>query len=183
MRYRHALAEYLFAEEEYKALLRAREEARLRARVEEGLRRQKMARLLQAEIVRSRREAEVRDLELALAKTLSRAAASKGHRSFRGVAPAIHQISNRHLIDPLVTPHLHDNASRAGVEKESPELLRDASAVQASVGDKVCTMSTSCVHSLTCMVSPNLSTTERRAQVTADRHVSPLRGLNTPFPI
>ena len=144
MRYRYALAEYLSVEEEYKALLRAREEARLRARVEEGLRRQKMARLLQAEIVRSRREAEVRELELALAKTLSRAVASKGHRSFRGVSPVIRQISNRHLIDPLVTPYLHVHAPRA--EKESPELLRDTSAVRASIGDKVCAMSNSCVH-------------------------------------
>ena len=144
MRYHHAFAEYLSAEEEYKALLRAREESSLGARVEEALRRQKWARLLQAEIVRPRREPQVRELELALAKTLSRAAASKDWRSFR----VIRKISDRPVIDPLVTHHLYANAPRAGeagVEKELPELLRDTSAVQASVGDKVCGMSNSFV--------------------------------------
>ena len=137
MRYRHALTEYLAAEEEYKALLRAREEARLRARVEEALRRQKRARLLQAEIVRARA------VELALDKALSRAAASKDNRSLRGIAPFIRQTSERH------SPYPHVIATRAdetGVEKKSPELLRNSSAVQASVGDKVCGMPNSFVH-------------------------------------
>ena len=141
MRYRHALAEYLSAEGEYKALIRAREEARLRARVEAALRRQKLERLLQAEIVRSRGEPQVRELELALAEHLSRAAPPKDHRSFRGMAPVIRQTSYRPLIDPLVTSYLHANGPRAdetGVEKGSSESLRDSYAVRASVGDKVC---------------------------------------------
>lgn len=146
MRYRHALAEYLSAEEEYKALLRAREEARLRARVEAALRRQKLARLLQAEISRSRR---VPELELALARHLSQAAPSEDHRSFRGMAPVTRQTSYRPLIDPLVTPYLHANGPRVDetrAEKGSSESLRDSCAVRASVGDKVCGVSNSFVH-------------------------------------
>jgi len=148
MRYRRALAEYLAVEEECRAFLRAREEARLGARVEEALRRQKWARLLQAEIVRERRELQERELELALAKTLFPAAPSNDH-SFRGIVPVVRQTSEQPFIDPLVTPFLHVNAPRAdeaGVDKESPQSLRDSSAVQASIGDKVRAMSNSFVH-------------------------------------
>ena len=148
MRYRQALAEYLSAEEEYKALLRAREEASLRARVEAALRHQKLAHLLQAEIVRSHR---VPELELALAKHLSRAAPSEDHRSFRGMAPVTRQTSYRPLIDPLVTPYLHVHGSRVeetGIGKGAPESLRNSCAVRASAGNEVCVASNSLVHGL-----------------------------------
>jgi hypothetical protein len=112
-RYRRALTEYLAAEEEYKALLRAREEARLRARVEDALRRQERARLLRAEIARARREQQVRQLEEALAAALSRD------------------------IVPYLCAHVA-RADDAGVEKESSESPRDSSAGRSSAEDEVC---------------------------------------------
>lgn len=145
MRYRRAFAEYLAVEEE---------EARLRTRVEEALRRQKWARLLQAEIVRERRELQVRELERALAKTLFPAAAPwKDHRSLRGIAPVIPQNSDQPPIDPLVTSSLHANALG------SPESSRDFSA------DKVCVIMSRFVFfrsftTLTCMIKG--PTSERR---------------------
>ena len=98
VRYRRAVAEYLSAEGEYKALLHAREQAKLRARVarvEEALRRQKRARLLRAEISRARREQQAWELERTFAKALSREEISKDYRSFRDIASVICGSSGR----------------------------------------------------------------------------------------
>jgi len=73
VRYRRALSEYFAAEEEYNAVLRAREEARISAYAED-LRRER-ARLLRAQIARARQEQQARQLEQALAEVLSRAVA------------------------------------------------------------------------------------------------------------
>ncbi|KAH9955301.1 hypothetical protein BC827DRAFT_880529 [Russula dissimulans] len=54
VRYRRALSEYFTAEEEYNAVLRAREEARIHAHAEDL--RQEGARLLRAQIARARQE-------------------------------------------------------------------------------------------------------------------------------
>ncbi|KAH8982233.1 hypothetical protein EDB92DRAFT_131878 [Lactarius akahatsu] len=71
--YRRALADYLVAEEE---LFRAREEATLRARVE-ALQRQEEARLLQARIIRARKERQVQQLERVLAQERAAALAAR----------------------------------------------------------------------------------------------------------
>ncbi|KAH9003668.1 hypothetical protein EDB86DRAFT_2845923 [Lactarius hatsudake] len=71
--YRRALADYLVAEEE---LFRAREEATLRARVE-ALQRQEEARLLQARIIRARKEQQVQQLERVLAQERAAALAAR----------------------------------------------------------------------------------------------------------
>jgi hypothetical protein len=140
-RYRRALAEYLYAEGEYEALLRAREQAKLRARVEEALRRQELARLLRVEISRARREQQAQELERTLAKDLSREDVSKNHRSLRDIAPVICGTSRGPRQDTLVFPFPHAHASRtggAGAEKESPESLWGMSAVRSSAEDGVC---------------------------------------------
>jgi hypothetical protein len=130
VRYRHALAEYLSAEEEYGALLRAREQAKLRARVEEALRRQERARLLRVEISRARREQQAREVERTLAKALSWEEVSKGHRSFRDITPVMWGTSGRRRRDTLAFPFLHAHTS--------PESFRGASAVHSSAEDRVC---------------------------------------------
>lgn len=71
--YRRALTEYLVAEE---GLFRAREEATLRARAE-ALQHQEEALLLQARIIRARKEWQVQQLERALAQVRAAALVTK----------------------------------------------------------------------------------------------------------
>jgi hypothetical protein len=133
VRYRRALAEYFSAEEEYEALLRAREQGKLRARVEEALRRQERAPVLRVEISRARREQQTRELERILGKALSGEEVPKDFRSFRHIAPVICRTSGRPRQDTLVFPLMHAHA-----EKESRESFRGIYAVQSPAEDTVC---------------------------------------------
>ncbi|KAH9056425.1 hypothetical protein EDB87DRAFT_1636875 [Lactarius vividus] len=99
--YRRALADYLVAEEE---LFRAREEASLRARVE-ALQRQEEARLLQARIIRARKERQAQQLERVLALAQERAAAlaarmaiPEGHFSLPRMVPVACSIPERSVL-------------------------------------------------------------------------------------
>ncbi|KAI0270563.1 hypothetical protein BC834DRAFT_520502 [Gloeopeniophorella convolvens] len=74
-RYRQALAEYLAAEQEYKEVIRAREEAAQRARAEALLREQ--ARLRHAQIARTQRELQAREYLQALANARAQALAQQ----------------------------------------------------------------------------------------------------------
>ena len=112
VRYRRALSEYLSAEEEYNAVLRAREETRIRAHAE-GLRRER-ARLLRAQITRARQEQQARQFERALAEVLSRVAVPEGdhdHLSLRDVVPVMCGASKRSLSDTVV-PRLRAQQSQ-----------------------------------------------------------------------
>jgi hypothetical protein len=131
-RYRRALAEYLTAEEEYNAVLRAREEAVLRARAEAF--RQERARLLRA-----------RQFKQALARARAHALASKASDdlSLPRVAPVVcspPERCGRSLPDVLASrrPHTHDlHVDGAGVWKELLGSLYD-SAHQPAADRKVC---------------------------------------------
>ena len=157
-RYCRALTEYLTAEEEYKALLRAREEAKLRARVEDALRRQERARLLRAEIARARREQQVQQLEEALAAALSRD------------------------IAPYLCAHVA-RADDAGVEKESPESPLDSSTGRSSAEDEVCGLFDFFGHDSDYIISLSLSTKQRKTRGTANHHFSTPSRMSPPYPV
>jgi len=113
VRYRRALGEYLAAEEEYDALLRAREEAKLmRARAEAI--HQERARLRVAQLAHGRREQQARQFKQGLAKVMARAAVSgDDDLSLHHVVPAtvMYQTSERPLSDMLIPSCMHGHAS------------------------------------------------------------------------
>ena len=112
VRYRRALGEYLVAEEEYNALLRAREEAKLRARAEAI--RQERARFRVAQLARARREQQARLFKQGLAKALTRAAIS-GDDDLLSLhhAPVrvMYQTSEGPLSDMFISSCMDGNAS------------------------------------------------------------------------
>jgi len=120
--YRRALGEYLAAEEEYNALLRAREEAKLRARAEAI--RQERVRLRVAQLTRARREQQARQFKQGLAKALAQAAVSGyDDLSLHHVVPVrvMYRTSERPLSDMLIPScmHRHEScADGASVQKE-----------------------------------------------------------------
>ena len=122
VRYRRALGEYLVAEEEYNALQRVREEAKLRARAEAI--RQERARLRVAQLARARREQQARQFKQGLAKALLRAAVSgDDDLSLHHVVPVrvMYQTSERPLSDMLIPSCMHRHESYAdgvSVQKE-----------------------------------------------------------------
>jgi hypothetical protein len=117
-RYFRAISEYLVAEEEYDAMIRAREKAALEARAE-VLRRER-ARLLQARIARAREERQEWQLERALAEALSRTAVSSkdegdpsGSHTIIPI-PIKRGVPGRALSDTLlVAPRLYAHAHRS----------------------------------------------------------------------
>ena len=122
VRYRRALGEYLVAEEEYNALLRAREEVKLRARAEAI--RQERARLRVAQLARAHRELQVRQFKQGLAKAVARAAVSgDDDLSLHHLVPVrvMYQTSERPLSDMLIPSCMHGHescADGASVQKE-----------------------------------------------------------------
>ncbi|KAI9511246.1 hypothetical protein F5148DRAFT_1373967 [Russula earlei] len=113
VRYRRALSEYLAAEEEYHALLRAREEARSRARAEALL--YERARLLRVQSARAHQGQHARQLESALAKVLAHAAVCEGDVSF---APVMCAPFKRALSDTVI-PCLRAYRDEVVTEKDS----------------------------------------------------------------
>ncbi|KAH9031906.1 hypothetical protein EDB85DRAFT_1302206 [Lactarius pseudohatsudake] len=103
--YRRALADYLVAEEE---LFRAREEATLRACVE-ALQRQEEARLLQARIIRARKERQVQQLGRVLAQERAAALAA------RMAIPEVH----------LSLPHMVPVACSVPERRRRPSVLAE----------------------------------------------------------
>lgn len=101
--YRRALADYLVAEEE---LFRAREEATLRARVE-ALQHQEEARLLQARIIRARKERQVQQFGRLLAQERAAALAA------RMAIPEVH----------LSLPHMVPVACSVPERRRTPSVL------------------------------------------------------------
>jgi len=121
VRYRRALGEYLAAEEEYNALVRAREEAKLRARAEAI--RQERARLRVAQLARARREQQARQFKQGLANALARAAVSGDDDLSLHHVPVrvMYQTSERPLSDMLIPSCMHGDvscANGAGVQEE-----------------------------------------------------------------
>ncbi|KAH9044854.1 hypothetical protein EDB84DRAFT_1576281 [Lactarius hengduanensis] len=105
LHYRRALADYLVAEEE---LFRAREEATLRARVE-ALQRQEEVRLLQARIIRARKERQLQQLERVLAQERAAALAA------RIAIPGVH----------LSLPHMVPVACSVPERRRTPSVLAE----------------------------------------------------------
>jgi BAG domain len=126
VRYRRALGEYVAAEEEYNALLRAREAAKLRAHAEAI--RQERARLRVAQLARARRELQARQFKQGLAKALARAAVSgNDDPSLHHVVPVtvMYQASERPLSDMFIPSCMDEHAScpdGAGVQKEKEKV-------------------------------------------------------------
>jgi hypothetical protein len=111
VRHRRALGEYLAAKEEYSALLRAREKAKLRARAVAV--RQERARL--AQLARARREQQARLFKQGLAKALVRAAVSEYDDLALHHAPVtvMYRTSERPLSDMVVPSCMHAHESCA----------------------------------------------------------------------
>jgi hypothetical protein len=135
VRYRRALGEYLATEEEYNALLRAREEAKLRARADAI--RQERARLRVAELARARRGQHARQFKQGLAKALARAAVSgDDDLSLHHVVPVrvMYQTSERPLSDMDIPSCMHRHESCAddvSVQKEKVCGVRFASCLHS----------------------------------------------------
>jgi hypothetical protein len=110
VRYRRALGGYLAAEEEYNALLRAREEAKLMRARAEAIRQQRVR------VAHARREQQARQFKQGLAKALARAAVS-GDDDFplHHVVPVrvMYQTSERPLSDMDIPSCMHRHESCA----------------------------------------------------------------------
>lgn len=116
VRYRRALVEYFSAEEEYKALLRAREEAKLRARLAALGRRREWTHLLH-------KQQQVRQRRRALANALAPAEVSEDNLSLHHIVPVMCGTTSERPLSPsdaVVVPaglHTHEPFSDgAGVE-------------------------------------------------------------------
>ncbi|KAF8494403.1 hypothetical protein F5888DRAFT_1636110 [Russula emetica] len=169
VRYRRVLGEYLAAEEEYNAQLRAREEAKMRARAEAI--RQERARLRAAHLARARREQQARQFKQGLANALAQAAISgDDYLSLHHVVPVT---VKRPLSDMLIPSCMHGHTScpdGASVQKEKEQ--RD---VEEDTSVNQCPLSASEPGECECSV-PNLESVlrERLQKIAGDEEVQDL---------
>jgi hypothetical protein len=115
VRYRRAISEYVAAEEEYNAVLRRHEEAKLKARAEAI--RQERVRLRLAQLARARRERLEQQFKQGLAKALVRAAVSGDDDLLHHVVPVtVRPLS--HILSPSCMHGEVSCADDASVQKE-----------------------------------------------------------------
>jgi hypothetical protein len=117
VRYRRALGEYLVAEEEYSAVLRARKKAKLMSARTEAIRQERARlRVLVAQLARARRDPQARQFKQGLGRALARAAVSGDDDfSLHDVVPVrvTYEDSERPLSDMFIRNCMEGQASCA----------------------------------------------------------------------
>lgn len=178
VRYRRALGEYLAAKEQYNALLRAREEAKLMKARAEAIR-QERARFRVAQLARARREQQARQFKQGLAKALARAAVSgDDNPSLHHVVPVpvrvMYQTSERPLSDMLILSYMRGGKESCadGVSVQKKKEQHDA---EEETNLNHCPLSASEAGECQCPV-PNLESVlrERLQKIAGDEEVQDL---------